>query len=132
MKGWIGVDLDGVLAEYHSWRGKEHIGDPLPKMVEQVKQWIVEGKDVRIFTARVSPISRAANGDTYESVADPIRVWCERHLGRALPITHEKDLHMIELYDDRCVQMITNTGVALEDAVRDSISDVIGHLERWL
>ena len=26
MKGWIGVDLDGTLAQYDHWRGIEHIG----------------------------------------------------------------------------------------------------------
>ena len=25
-RGWIGVDLDGTLADYHGWRGAEHIG----------------------------------------------------------------------------------------------------------
>lgn len=27
-QGWIGVDLDGTLAEYHGWKGAEHIGQP--------------------------------------------------------------------------------------------------------
>ena len=50
--GWIGVDLDGTLAKYGSWNGGQ-IGDPIPLMVERVKQWIAEGVEVRIFTARV-------------------------------------------------------------------------------
>lgn len=29
-------------------------GDPIPAMLERVKQWIAEGRDVRIFTARAS------------------------------------------------------------------------------
>ena len=52
-EGWIGIDLDGTLAEYDGWKGVEHIGKPIPSMVERVKAWIIEGKDVRIFTARV-------------------------------------------------------------------------------
>src|SRR5262245_48902352 len=28
--GWIGVDLDGTLAEYHGWKGIEHIDRPVP------------------------------------------------------------------------------------------------------
>lgn len=28
-RGWIGVDLDGTLAEYHGWKGVDHIGPPV-------------------------------------------------------------------------------------------------------
>ena len=52
--GWIGVDLDGTLAYYDQWRGALHIGEPIPLMLERVKRWLDEGKDVRIFTARVN------------------------------------------------------------------------------
>lgn len=44
--GWIGVDLDGTLAEYHGW-DDGRIGAPIPKMVQRVKQWLAEGKEVR-------------------------------------------------------------------------------------
>ena len=53
-KGYIAVDLDGTLAFYDHWRGVEHVGEPIPAMVQRVRQWLSEGKDVRIFTARVS------------------------------------------------------------------------------
>lgn len=49
---WIGVDLDGTLAEYGSRNGANDIGNPVPKMLARVKKWLSEGKDVRIFTAR--------------------------------------------------------------------------------
>lgn len=100
--GWIGVDLDGTLAEYGGWQGAQHIGAPIPQMVERVKAWVREGREVRIFTARVSQ----GNLDAY---AD-IREWCVRHIGVALPITAMKDYGMIELWDDRAVQVIPNTG----------------------
>jgi hypothetical protein len=35
----IGVDLDGTLAKYGEWRGVEHIGEPIPPMVDRVKGW---------------------------------------------------------------------------------------------
>jgi hypothetical protein len=35
---WVGVDLDGTLAEYHGFKGPEHIGKPIPKMVARVKR----------------------------------------------------------------------------------------------
>jgi hypothetical protein len=102
MNGWIGVDLDGTLAKYDGWKGERHIGEPIPKMVERVKGWLAEGKDVRIFTARAFQY----NPDQ-ESV---IQRWCAKHIGEILPITCWKDFQMVELWDDRCVQVIPNTG----------------------
>jgi hypothetical protein len=102
--GWIGVDLDGTLAKYDGWQGIEYVGAPIPLMVERVKEWLTEGCDVRIFTARVS-------GGKSRAVTKPIQEWCRTHLGVELPITCVKDFGMIELWDDRCVQIITNTGL---------------------
>lgn len=102
MQGWIGVDLDGCLAIYDGWKGENHIGEPVPAMLERVKAWVAEGKDVRIFTARVH------NGES--SVITLIEQWCLQHLGLVLPITCRKDYGMICLYDDRCVQVERNTG----------------------
>lgn len=99
--GWIGVDLDGTLAHYNGWKGIEHIGEPIPLMLDRVKQWLAEGKRVKVFTARV------ANGS--EAIRY-IEVWLQAVLGQTLPITNIKDMNMIELWDDRAVQVIPNTG----------------------
>lgn len=104
--GWIGVDLDGTLAHYTKWEGDTVIGDPIPKMLSRVKRWRKEGKEVRIFTARAS--SEAKNVKVrIKAVQD----WCREHIGEVLPVTCEKDLNMIALWDDRCVQVISNTGL---------------------
>jgi hypothetical protein len=118
MAGWIGVDLDGTLAEYVDWRGAENIGAPIPPMVMRVQRWLAEGKDVRIFTARVDGGHAAlALGDPHgEEFKDTdwirgiIERWCEQHIGCKLPITNVKDYGMIELWDDRAIQIIPNTG----------------------
>jgi hypothetical protein len=103
MSGWTGVDLDGTLAEYGGWQGEDHIGAPIPVMIERVKRWIAEGREVRIFTARVQePCS--------DEVIATIQAWCERHIGCVLPITNQKDYDMVALWDDRCVQVECNTG----------------------
>jgi hypothetical protein len=52
-KGWIGVDLDGTLARYDRWRGVQHIGEPVPAILDEVRKWLAIGHEVRIFTARV-------------------------------------------------------------------------------
>lgn len=105
--GWIGVDLDGTLAHYDGWKGIDHIGEPVPAMLERVKAWLAEGKDVRIFTARVCPNQ---DGRKLEQAKWWIEVWCLKHVGQRLPITHEKDFAMVELWDDRAVQVEPNTG----------------------
>ena len=105
-RGWIGVDLDGTLAEYNT--GEFHpevIGKPIPRMVERVKRWLAEGKDVRIFTARVSELS-----PDWRSQELLIRAWCMKNLGRALVVTCSKDYLMTELWDDRAIQVVPNEG----------------------
>jgi hypothetical protein len=102
--GWIGVDLDGTLAKYDGSVDFDfdHIGEPIEKMLNRVKKWIKEGKTVKIVTAR-------AKGATKRQL-DPIKKWLEENGIGGLEITNEKDMNMIELWDDRCVQVKTNTG----------------------
>lgn len=107
MKGWIAVDLDGTLAQYDSWKGPVHIGEPVPQMLERVKWWLAQGFDVRIFTARVC-MDGTGEGII---VRQAIEGWCQKHLGRVIPVTNVKDFGMVELWDDRAVQVIPNTGL---------------------
>jgi hypothetical protein len=119
--GWIGVDLDGTLATYGKFMGHDHIGEPVVPMVERVKRWIAEGRDVRIFTARVDGGGAAilsGNKDGYEfedveKVTKVIQDWTEKYIGKRLPVTNKKDYAMDELWDDRAVQVEFNTGKVL-------------------
>lgn len=103
--GWIGVDLDGTLAEYHGWNGGV-IGRPVPAMLARVKEWIKNGQTVKIFTAR------ACTGDAEQ--IKMIKSWCVEHIGRELEVTATKDFTMIELWDDRSVQVVPNTGKRID------------------
>lgn len=105
--GWIGVDLDGTLAEYTGWKGAGHIGPPVPAMVERIKKWIEREQEVRIFTARVGPQKNEAER---RMATQAIQNWCMLHLNIVLPITATKDYAMVELWDDRAVQVVPNTG----------------------
>ena len=98
--GWIGVDLDGTLAHDGGWQGPKHIGKPIAEMVLMVRAWLAQGIEVRIFTARASVPSHVPL----------IQTWSAKHIGVALPVTNVKDYNMIELWDDRCVRVIKNTG----------------------
>lgn len=115
MNTWIGVDLDGTLAEYHGWPTDGSIGLPVWPMVKLVQHLLAEGNDVRIFTARVAASGlMTPHGPDDQAYADLQRIliddWCLDYIGRALPITATKDLAMTELYDDRAIRVETNTG----------------------
>jgi hypothetical protein len=107
--GWIGVDLDGTLAHYDGWKGIDHIGEPVPAMVERVKRWLAEGKDVRIFTARVC-VNSERGATEAEAARAYISSWSFRVFDVILPVTNIKDFGMVQLWDDRCVQVEPNTG----------------------
>jgi hypothetical protein len=102
--GWIGVDLDGTLARYDGWKGAGHIGEPVPAMLERVKAWLADGIEVRIFTARV------CHGPDELEARRRIADWSQEHIGRVLRVTNFKDFGMVELWDDRCVRVVPNTG----------------------
>jgi hypothetical protein len=99
-KGWIGVDLDGTLAHFDVWRGIEYIGKPVPGIKARVLEWIAQGYNVKVFTARAS---------VPEGI-EPIKLWLATNGFPPLEVTCTKDFHMIELWDDRAVQVVSNTG----------------------
>ena len=101
VKQWIGVDLDGTLAMAEPWQGFEHIGKPVPNMVKRLKVWVGMGYTVKIVTARAADP---------EVAIPPIKAWLKKHDLPDLEVTNAKDMDMIELWDDRAVQVIPNTG----------------------
>lgn len=123
MTGWIAVDLDGTLAHYTGWVGGT-IGEPIPAMVERVKRWLSDGHEVRIFTARVGEtgLRNEVGGHDDAAFAQAQRAliqdWCEKHLGARLQVTATKDFGMVELWDDRAVQVIANTGEPVGHSTR--------------
>lgn len=119
-RGWIGVDLDGTLAEYRGWKGPGEIGPPIPSMVARVKDMLENGYEVKIFTARGTEPSEMSRRIAFAA----IRGWCVKHLGVELSITSSKDLNMIELWDDRAIQVMHNEGVP----VPGQVSKVFGVL----
>ena len=69
-------------------------------MLARVRKWIAEGRTVKIFTARASSPRQVV----------AIKEWLANCGLPDLEVTNVKDLHMIELWDDRCVQVTTNLG----------------------
>lgn len=108
----IAVDLDGTLAEYHGWKGIDHIGKPIPAMVEKCRKAFEEGKEIHIFTARL------ADEDIrdLEKIIEHIDNWISRE---NMPFdvtsyTCVKHKFFKEFWDDRAVQVIANTGIFSE------------------
>jgi len=114
--GWIAVDLDGTLAE-HYWPHKGPynplvIGEPLAPMVKRVQQWLRDGYEVRVFTARVGPHGSAPGygAEHIYNVKLAIANWTQEHVGQVLPSTCTKDYEMICIYDDRAIRVKHNIG----------------------
>jgi len=99
-RGWIGVDLDGTLATYDGWYGPAHIGEPVEPMLRRVREWLEEGVEVRVFTARAS----------VPEYIPYVRDWLKAQGLPELKVTNIKDFGMICLWDDRCVEVLTNEG----------------------
>lgn len=116
--GWIGVDLDGTLAHYDKWRGPTHIGAPIEPMARRVLEWITGKIEVRIFTARVSHDGTTDRMADAAQAREAIKKWCKRHLGLELPVTNVKDYAMLELWDDRAIQVRRNTGEPVGESTR--------------
>jgi hypothetical protein len=102
---WIGVDLDGTLArETSDSQDPDQIGEPVPAMMERVLDWIKQGQTVKIFTARASVPRQIAL----------VKDWLRLHGLPDLEVTNAKDFKMIELWDDRAVQVTRNSGQPLK------------------
>ncbi|WP_406706992.1 hypothetical protein [Sodalis sp.] len=97
--GWIGVDLNGTLAEARTGQGTR-IGKPVVPMMQRIRRWLSEGRDVRIFTAR------AATADGVRAVQN----WLRTQGLPALTVTNMKDSEMLQLWDDRAIRVVKNTG----------------------
>jgi hypothetical protein len=129
MNGWIAVDFDGTLAVYDDWKGPTDVGAPILPMIERVKVWLKEGKDVRVFTARVyAPADDAERQMDAAGALLAIQRWCAEHLGQILPVTCTKDFGMIELWDDRCVQLEKNTGAPIFEMHTKAVAEFLNEL----
>jgi hypothetical protein len=105
MKEAYGVDLDGTLAEYNGWKGIDHVGKAIPKMLDRVKGWISEGIEIIIFTAR------ADDPDSIPAIVD----WLEENGIGGLEITNIKTHNISRIYDDRAIQVKRNDGDLIGD-----------------
>jgi hypothetical protein len=116
---WIGVDFDCTLSMYFGYQSIGN-GVAITPMIERVKKWISEGKDVRIFTARVAP----SNNFSEEELVGHykyIENWCKINIGAVLPIVYYKDVFLEEFWDDKAIQLIPNTGIRVDEIPKKTL-----------
>lgn len=99
----IAVDLDGTLAHYDGWIGADYIGPPILSMKNKVMEWIEQGEEVVIFTARASSMEEILY----------VREWLQEHNFPNLEITNVKMKKFKVIYDDRAYRVERNTGTIL-------------------
>lgn len=58
MRKSVCVDLDGILAQYDSWKGVDVIGDPIPGAREFLQE-LSEKYSVVIHTTRTNPLANS-------------------------------------------------------------------------
>jgi hypothetical protein len=106
---WIGVDFDGTLVKTMDYKGIVDLrkGEPVMAMVQRVRDWLDDGKNIRIMTARVCGQAGPENAAKHRKVVED---FCLEHFGERLVVTHEKDFDMVELWDDRAVQVERDEG----------------------
>lgn len=97
---WVGVDLDGTLVPSSAFKGIHQVGNPIPNMLARVKDWVEAGIIVKIMTARAS----------HPDGIPPVKKWLKKHGLPDLEVTNQKDFFMLELWDDRAIQVIEDTG----------------------
>lgn len=102
------VDFDSTLAEHlQRYNDPSICGAPIPLMLARVKEWVAKGYTVRIFTARVSPHFDT----TYAPRArEAITQWCIEHVGCPLEVTCVKSWDVTQIWDDRAIGLIADTG----------------------
>jgi len=106
-RGWIGIGLDGVLAERTAEGLRGEIGRPVANMVARVRDWVdYKGLRVCVLTPRAATAEGAAK----------VEAWLRKNDLDWLDFTHAKDLHMVEFWDDRAVQVISNLGTRVGES----------------
>lgn len=130
----IGVDLDGTLATWNHWVKWNHFGEPILPMVDRVRNWLADGHQVVIFTARMyEPVAGMVHtckstGEKFTAADMDVAIgaWTQRNIGTRLRATCQKDWDMDELWDDKAVQVVPNTGRSLAETHKAELSALKG------
>lgn len=98
---WVGYDLDRTLVAYDGWLGADHIGDDQSLVCERMARDLLDGKRVKIFTARCSD----ETGLNSIMSIDYITAWSWIKFGVKLEVTNVKDTRCVKIYDDIAINV---------------------------
>lgn len=73
-------DFDGVLAEYSTWKGHEHIGKPIEETIELVKRLHENGVKLALCSTRLSStpfIDEPTRYDKEVTEGDSLLILCD-------------------------------------------------------
>lgn len=144
--GWVGVDWDGTMFTFEgdTWVAWNVFGQPIQAMIDRVKAWVAAGVPVRIVTARIRipleelnglpvysrrPLNTCiVTGQAYSDamMSRAIQDHAEKHGLPRLLVQCYKGARMIELWDDRAVQVVPNTGQTLTEEHAAELSALRG------
>lgn len=114
IKPWIGIDLDGTLAEA---KHNGEIGDPISSMVALVQNILDGGEfDVKIFTARAD----------HDDGKEEVKAWLEKHKLPDLPVTCRKDRNTVLILDNIAARVKHNKGEICGECL-NAINDRLSH-----
>lgn len=71
----IAVDVDGTLAAYQGWKGYTHVGLPIAKVVQEVRDEHASGSYILIHTARITSM----DGRIMPEALEALRSWLHLH-----------------------------------------------------
>jgi hypothetical protein len=108
---YVAFDLDGTMTMNDGWKGPDYIGEPIPEVIQMIVVLRTHDIPVKVFTARAA----TTNQDEFHRSTMAINAFCEKHIGEQLPITAEKDMYCIRIFDDRARQVVENEGTVVEE-----------------
>ena len=99
-------------------------------MKKRILNYIAEGMDVKIFTARVGQPCQKTNR-SIEQITTLIQDWLEENGMPRLDVTCKKTRECIRIYDDKAVQVIPNMDITLHENHIEHIHDLESELAIW-
>jgi hypothetical protein len=127
---WIGVDFDGTLAFSVPNRTDPYeLGEPIPAMVNRVKDWLAKGYTVKLLTARMNLHSSTGHTRDLAKMNALLEQWCQKHIGSVIECVNTKDGWMEVLWDDRAISVDKDTGHSTVVALKHRIEQLEQELE---
>jgi hypothetical protein len=122
---WIGVDFDGTLAYTVPNRTDPYqLGEPIPTMIDRVRDWLAKGYTVKLLTARMNYMSSTGYARDIPKMRALLEQWCQIHIGTVIECVNHKDGWMEVLWDDRAVSVDKDTGNATVVALKHRIAEL--------